>query len=191
LINVKVNTNDNLNTLQIVNADNSKAINTNTVSLDQTGLIRIPELKTIKNSELEPSYIAKKINKYLGGVLKDKGIVFAMLGGQYDVNPYMVAAIAIQETGNGTSDAAVNLNNVGGMMGKNDKLIKYKSVEDCLEGVFKNLKENYIDIGLTDIATIGKKYCPVGAKNDPTNLNKHWTPNVTEYYLQMRNSKVD
>ena len=32
------------------------------------------------------------------------------------------------------------------------------------------------------IASLGARYCPIGADNDPTGLNKHWIKNV-KYYL--------
>ena len=31
------------------------------------------------------------------------------------------------------------------------------------------------------ITFLGKRYCPVGAENDPNGLNKHWIKNVTHY----------
>ena len=31
------------------------------------------------------------------------------------------------------------------------------------------------------IAFLGKRYCPVGADNDPEGLNRHWIKNVTHY----------
>lgn len=32
------------------------------------------------------------------------------------------------------------------------------------------------------ISFLGSRYCPVGAKNDPTNLNRNWIKNVRYYY---------
>lgn len=32
------------------------------------------------------------------------------------------------------------------------------------------------------LAFLGSRYCPIGAKNDPTGLNKNWIGNVTFYY---------
>jgi len=32
------------------------------------------------------------------------------------------------------------------------------------------------------IVFLGSKYCPVGASNDPTGLNKNWVGNVTDWY---------
>lgn len=31
------------------------------------------------------------------------------------------------------------------------------------------------------ISFLGSRYCPVGADNDPSGLNKHWVKNVTHY----------
>ena len=32
------------------------------------------------------------------------------------------------------------------------------------------------------IAFLGKRYCPIGASNDPRGLNKNWVKNVKYYY---------
>lgn len=32
------------------------------------------------------------------------------------------------------------------------------------------------------IEFLGQRYCPVGAKNDPTGLNKNWVKNVKHFY---------
>jgi len=36
----------------------------------------------------------------------------------------------------------------------------------------------------TFIPLLGNRYCPVGADNDPTGLNRHWVKNVTKFYNQ-------
>lgn len=36
------------------------------------------------------------------------------------------------------------------------------------------------------ITFLGSKYCPVGADNDPTGLNKHWIKNVKYYYYEFQ-----
>ena len=38
------------------------------------------------------------------------------------------------------------------------------------------------------IAFLGSRYCPIGAKNDPTGLNVNWVKNV-KYYYQKEVSK--
>ena len=36
------------------------------------------------------------------------------------------------------------------------------------------------------ITFLGNKYCPVGAENDPTGLNKHWIKNVTSWTKKLQ-----
>ncbi|WP_445670071.1 glucosaminidase domain-containing protein [Paenibacillus sp. FSL R10-2771] len=122
-----------------------------------------------------------KLNSTLGGSLKNTGDIFASVGAKYGIDPALLAAIAVHETGNGTSNAVKNKNNVGGMMGKNG-LMTFSSVQEGIEKMASNLKRNYIDKGLTTIEQIQKKYAPNGAANDPTNLNSYWTSGVKKYY---------
>lgn len=90
-------------------------------------------------------------------------------------------AISKWETGNYTSNAFKNKNNVGGMMCQSG-LISYNSLDEGIHAFVKNLKNNYFDIGLDTIDKIQTKYCPVGAKNDPHNLNQYWLNGVKEIY---------
>lgn len=90
-------------------------------------------------------------------------------------------AISRWETGNYSSSAFKNKNNVGGMMCQSG-LINYNSLDEGIHAFVKNLKNNYFDIGLDTIDKIQKKYCPVGAKNDPNGLNKYWLNGVKEIY---------
>ncbi|MEK5439403.1 MULTISPECIES: glucosaminidase domain-containing protein [Paenibacillus] len=121
------------------------------------------------------------MNSSLGGSLKNSGDIFAAAGKKYGVDPALLAAIAVHETGNGTSNAVKNKNNVGGMMGKNG-LMTFSSLEEGIDKMASNLKRNYFDKGLTSIEAIQKKYAPVGASNDPTNLNSNWVNGVKKYY---------
>lgn len=93
----------------------------------------------------------------------------------------IVVAIAKWETGNYTSNAFKNKNNVGGMMCSGE-LIKYNSLDEGINAFVKNLKDNYFDIGLDTIDKIQPKYCPVGAENDPYGLNKYWLDGVKNLY---------
>lgn len=36
------------------------------------------------------------------------------------------------------------------------------------------------------IVFLGKRYCPVGADNDPNGLNKHWVKNVTHWTKKIK-----
>jgi len=122
----------------------------------------------------------------LGGVLKNTGSVFEAAGKKYGIDPALLAAIAMHETGNGTSPAAKNKNNLGGMMKRDGSgLMKFNSIEEGIDKMASNLKRLYFDQGLTTIEQIQKKYAPINAKNDPTGLNKNWVPGVTKYYKSL------
>lgn len=90
-------------------------------------------------------------------------------------------AISRWETGNYTSSAFKNKNNVGGMMCSSG-LINYNSLDEGIHAFVKNLKNNYFDIGLDTIDKIKPKYCPDNADNDPNGLNKYWLNGVKEIY---------
>lgn len=129
------------------------------------------------------------MNNVLGGVLQGTGSLFEKYGKKYGIDPALLAAISIHETGNGSSPAARNKNNIGGMMDPSTNwstLQSFNSIEAGIEAMAKNLKKNYIDQGITDIASIGSKYAPVGAKNDPKGQNKYWVNGVSKYYNQLK-----
>jgi hypothetical protein len=97
------------------------------------------------------------------------------------VNPALVKAVIMHETGNMTSSAAKNKNNFGGIMGSNG-LRTFDSPEAGIEAVAKLLaSDRYRG---KSIAQIGAMYAPVGAANDPNNLNSNWVRNVTQYFNQ-------
>nr|WP_246231665.1 glucosaminidase domain-containing protein [Sporosarcina jiandibaonis] len=119
-----------------------------------------------------------KLDSTLAGKLSDSAIHFINAGKKYDINPNLLSAIAIHETGNGSSKAAHEKNNIAGMMGRNG-LRSYDSVEESIFDMARNLRQNYLNLGKTTITEIGAKYAPVGAANDPTGLNNHWTTGVS------------
>ncbi len=122
-----------------------------------------------------------KLDNSLEGKLSGMASHFIDAGKKYDIHPGLLSAIAIHETGNGSSKAVNEKNNVAGMMGKNG-LRSYASVEDSIFDMARNLRQNYLNQGKDTIVKIGAKYAPVGAANDPTGLNNHWTQGVNRYY---------
>lgn len=115
--------------------------------------------------------------------LEDKGVFkghakdFFKYGSEYDVDPALVVAICMSETGRGTSTAVTKRNNPGGLMG-NGGGFSFDTLEEGIEAMIENLSRNYIKMGLTTPETIQPKYCPVGASNDPTGLNNNWLTTV-------------
>lgn len=98
----------------------------------------------------------------------------------------MSIAISKWETGNYTSVAFRSKNNVGGMMCSSG-LITYNSLEEGIIAFLSNLKYNYFDIGLDTLEKIQPKYCPIGAENDPNNLNVNWLGGAKKMYNELKN----
>ena len=123
----------------------------------------------------------EKLNSTLKGKLSNLAEQFVEVGRTYNINPNLLASVAMHETGNGKSQAAYEKNNIAGMMGKNG-LRHYDSVAESISDMARNLRKNYLDKGLDSIAKIGAKYAPVGANNDPTGLNNHWVKGVNNFF---------
>ena len=90
-------------------------------------------------------------------------------------------AVIQHETGNLSSNAAKKKNNFGGIMGKGG-LNSYDTPEAGIEAVARLLSTPRYKG--KSIAQIGAIYAPVGAGNDPTNLNSNWVNTVTKLYNQ-------
>jgi flagellum-specific peptidoglycan hydrolase FlgJ len=139
------------------------------------------ETKNITNSLSFADIPVEHLNSMLGGKLKNTAHHFIEAGKKYNLHPALLAAISIHETGNGTSRAVKEKFNVAGMMTKQG-LKTYSSIEESIFDMARNLRKNYLDQGKDTIAKIGEKYAPVGAANDPTNLNIHWVKGVSNYF---------
>ncbi|MFJ5716438.1 glucosaminidase domain-containing protein [Neobacillus sp. NPDC093127] len=124
------------------------------------------------------------LDSKLKGALKNTGNIFIEAGKKYQISPALLAAISIHETGNGSSNAANYKHNVAGMMGKNG-LKTYASVKESIFDMARNLKKNYLDDGKMTIAQIGAKYAPIGAANDPNQLNNDWVSGVQHYFEKL------
>ena len=153
--------------------------------LQQQEILKSNEKPVIIDTSTQQKPITNKkikaIAHNLGGVMTGHSAYLYNKCIEYDVNPLLAAAIIIHESGNGTSVAIRKLNNIAGFMGSRG-LMRFDSIRDSIDFMVILLKEQYIDKGFDSIDSIQKKYCPVGAENDPTGLNKHWLPMVADYY---------
>jgi hypothetical protein len=105
-----------------------------------------------------------------------------------------MAAICKQESTNGTSQMIRTLNNVAGISWDEDpktphegRWRRFATVDDSIYHLAYILKNFYIDIGKTDIVSIGHKYCPLSDPLSGKNaaLNVHWIPNVKQFYEEI------
>ena len=117
----------------------------------------------------------------LGG-LGQYSQAFYDAGRKYGVDPKLLMAIAMHETGKGTSAAFLRKNNAMGISPNGGGPRAFSSVEESINYAARLLRKHYLDQGLTTIAAIGGKYAPAGAGNDPRGLNKHWVSGVSKYY---------
>lgn len=97
---------------------------------------------------------------------------------KHGVNPVLVYAIMMHETGYGTSKMVKERNNPAGLMGSGSPFV-FSSLAEGIDAAVANLYKLYISQGLVTIPDIQKKYAPIGAGNDPTGLNNNWINNVT------------
>ena len=146
------------------------------VQLDQKEENNAQEPKKVEittNYECSLDEISCKIKKYADN---------------YGLDYKLAIAISKHETGSYTSVAFKEKNNVGGMMywnGSKSVLKSFNTLDEGIESFVKNLKINYIDLGLNTIETIQKKYAPINAGNDPKGLNKFWVSGVKRYYEEL------
>ncbi|QNR70530.1 peptidoglycan DD-metalloendopeptidase family protein (plasmid) [Paenibacillus peoriae] len=127
--------------------------------------------------ELNMEYIDKKFADL--GVFTGKQDVFIEAATNNNIDPVLLMSIAMHETSYGKSPAVKNKNNPGGLMRPKGGLMTFATLEEGIEFMAGNLNRLYISQGLVTIEQVGNKYAPVGAKNDPNNLNAHWIPTVT------------
>lgn len=159
----------------------------------EVGQLKTPAVSRGEYEYLKPVVITS-INKYLNGLLKDKGEVYYTSGKSKHVNPMLMAAISIHETANGTSVVLKKYNNVAGINWTGDKTIKhqgrytvFKDIDDSINNLAYILDNHYIRQNRISIEAIGAKFCPI---DDPDNgkwgmENSTWIPNVTKIYTKI------
>lgn len=99
---------------------------------------------------------------------------------------FILLSISKHETGKWTSKAFIEKYNLGGIMCSTG-LKKYNSLDEGIDAFVKLLKNRYFLQGLDTIEKIQPVYCPIGADNDPKNLNQYWLPMVSRYYNEYTN----
>ncbi len=128
--------------------------------------------------------LAKLEGLFSRGALKGKAGMVVEKAINNGIDPKLFAAIIAHETGSGTSNAIINYNNPAGIMDPKTKWTKLKRFGSLSEGLdysAKNLKRRLDQTG-GDIGKLASIYAPVGAENDPTNLNANWQSGVSKFY---------
>jgi len=123
-----------------------------------------------------------KLAEQLPAQAKHLAQSFVDSGRKHNVDPIALAAIAKHETGNFTSSAFRNKNNAMGVSDANGP-IQQASHEASIDKMAKLMGSTTSGPykGATTINEIGKIYAPIGAGNDPTGLNNHWSRGVAKF----------
>lgn len=139
-------------------------------------------LKSQKNAELESLEKIEELSNEC--TLDEVSCKIKKAAQDYGVDWRLAIAISMHETGKYTSVAFNDNNNVGGNF-RNGSLMVFEDLDKGIDFFISNLKTKYIDLGLDTIEEISVKYAPIGAENDPNNLNQYWVPGVTRYYKEL------
>jgi len=138
---------------------------------------------------------AEKLNKYLNnkGVLQGKGESFMRAQEKYGISASVLVGIAVNETGNGKSNLALNKNNVGGIRISGSTEFKtFDSVDDCIMEMARILKEHYVNnsnLSLFKLYQVNAKYCPASDTTDTEGVNNNWASAVEMYASEVE--KID
>lgn len=147
-----------------------------------------PKAQPVKTVSVSSSYDVRqhsivtgsRLNMFLRGVLRDKGDLFVEVARKNNICPIVFAAISMHESANGSSKFARERNNVFGIYLKG-KYHSFDSVDSCIEYAGKLLGGKLYCGGKNyTVRKIQQVYCPVGANNDPRNLNKYWLNGVLD-----------
>lgn len=153
---------------------------------EEGGLGELPPTSQIAPSgQINQSALSSPLRKYAGS--------FEEYGNEYGVDPALLAAIAEHETGGGKSSAFRNKNNAMGVSNASGP-IKMESVEASIEKMASLLGRGINEgrgpyANAKSIEDIGRKYAPIGAGNDPRNLNQFWTRGVRSKYEKLATPK--
>lgn len=120
-------------------------------------------------------------DKSRSGALKGYGDEIMELAEKRGIDPVLFAAIAMHETAWGTSSAVRIKKNPGGLMNPDGSgLFVFDTMQEGLKSMALTLHNRIVVDGLVTIEQLGSVYAPVGAANDPNNLNAHWVPTTKE-----------
>jgi len=103
---------------------------------------------------------------------------------KYNLSPKALAAIAMHETGNGTSKAFRNKKNAMGVSNSSGP-IAFDNVRDSIFAQAKSLAGNLYK-GADTFDAIGRIYAPIGAENDPTSVNSYWPGGVASHFAKLQ-----
>lgn len=137
-------------------------INDKEVIVDTTLVLSANEISNEDIAhESDVDLMISQINKSLNSDLTEKGNEIVNYSLELGVDPYLITAIILHETGcsYNCSNLVKKCNNVGGMKGNScGGYMLFPSLDEGIWKMIENIKYNYIDKGLDTPSKIGVKY---------------------------------
>lgn len=148
------------NTAEAMQAYYDKAIELEKLEEQLNNLYIIRENGIYTDLTTPTNFSGDDINFILADTnLAGLGEHYALAEQQTNINALFSIGISCLETGYGTSKAYINKNNTHGSV-SNGKTMFFNSKLDSIIFANNNLKNNYYNQGLTNIAAVQHKYCP-------------------------------
>lgn len=123
--------------------------------------------------------LASKLDRTFKNELYGKGYLYASYSLEKGVDPYLAAAISMEETGCNwnCSNLVRSCNNVGGMKGSGCGSYGYfNTLDDGIRAFIDNIQRNYVAYGLTTAEAMNSKYAE----------NPLWSRNVNNYIERIK-----
>ena len=133
-----------------------------------------PVFSEVVYDGLTKQEIINQINKSLSSSLTETADIFVNKSMDYGMDPYLVVAISLLETGCkwGCSYLTKECNNVGGMKGSGcGSYGAFNTLDDGIRAFIDNISRNYVAYGLTTADLMNPKYAE----------NPAWSTNVNNY----------
>ena len=116
-----------------------------------------------------------------GSPLAGQGPTFVAEGVAAGIDPRLLLAIAAHETRFATYAPARAIHNPFGL----GPGLVFSSDAAAIARAARTLDAYYVQEGRIRIDTIGPKWAPIGAANDPQGLNRHWVAGVGAQYAAL------
>lgn len=178
--------NNRYNVSNKVEAENSVQEVVNVVEVASSDTAEVKS-EPIVYDNMTMAQLATQLDKSLHSDLTGTGYLFAKYSIMYNVDPYLAVAIALHETGCGTScsEHVTKCNNVGGQRFTptcyaGGTYGKYDTLEEGIVGFISNIGINYTAKGLTTPELMQGKY--VGNTTSP------WASKVNRYMSKIKSA---
>ena len=165
------------NDLEVIEVDTSKK--EEDIYVEE--VVEIKEEPLIVYEGMTMEELANKLDRSFRNELYGKGYLYASYSLEKGVDPYLAAAISLEETGCNwnCSNLVKSCNNVGGMKGSGCGSYGYfNTLDDGIRAFIDNIARNYVAYGLTTADTMNPKYAE----------NPRWSTNVNNYINRIRNN---